>query len=594
MIKPTPDSARVLQFGSIEDESYELQDKDKEFGLRGDPILEFRFGDLSSSNLELHFGDDWGRQRSRSRAISESRSRPVSSIYQDQFPTGIKLVLILASMVLVQFVLMLDLSIIATAIPSITNEFNSLLDVGWYGSSYQLASASLQPMTGKIYSNFKSKWAFFLFFFIFELGSLLCAVAQSSVMLIVARAIAGVGSAGLLTGGLTIVSACLPKQRQPAMLGIMIAIGQLGQASGPLIGGAFTEFVSWRWCFYINLPIGGLIASFLFFVHIPDRVEKPDKAKILSTFASTMDLVGFGLFAPAAVQLLLALQYGGNQYSWNSATVIGLLAGGAGTLALFFYWEHTKGKSAMVPLYLLRQRTVWSSCATMFFNIGVTNIISYYLPIYFQAVEDASPITSGVDLLPNILVQIAFAMVSGLTVQRFGYYWPWVMIGPTASAVAFGLMSTVRPGTASANRIGYQILAGFGMGAGTTMPFVVVQNLVPLAQTPTAMAILLFCQNFGGACFLTFASTVFNQSLPKAIATYAPGANVAEILATGATAFRHVVSSSDLPGVIMAYSVSISYVWYLVCGAAGGALMTGLFMGYRDIRKTGNAPAPAP
>ncbi|KAK8091565.1 hypothetical protein PG997_001926 [Apiospora hydei] len=566
MVEPTSDSARVLQFGSIEDESYELQDKDKEFALRGDPILEFRFGDLSSSNLELHFGDDWGRQRSRSRAISESRSRPVSSIYQDQFPTGIKLVFILASMVLVQFVLMLDLSIIATAIPSITNEFNSLLDVGWYGSSYQLASASLQPMTGKIYSNFKSKW----------------------------HGLSPVGSAGLLTGGLTIVSACLPKQRQPAMLGIMIAIGQLGQASGPLIGGAFTEFVSWRWCFYINLPIGGLIAGFLFFVHIPDRVEKPDKAKILSTFASTMDLVGFGLFAPAAVQLLLALQYGGNQYDWNSATVIGLLAGGAGTFALFFYWEYTKGKSAMVPLYLLRQRTVWSSCATMFFNIGVTNIISYYLPIYFQAVEDASPITSGVDLLPNILVQIAFAMVSGLTVQRFGHYWPWVVIGPTASAVAFGLMSTVRPGTASANRIGYQILAGFGMGAGTTMPFVVVQNLVPLAQTPTAMAILLFCQNFGGACFLTFASTVFNQSLPKAIATYAPGANVAEILATGATAFRHVVSSSDLPGVIMAYSVSISYVWYLVCGAAGGALMTGLFMGYRDIRKTGNAPAAAP
>ncbi|KAI1197699.1 MFS general substrate transporter [Nemania serpens] len=509
---------------------------------------------------------------------------------EEQRVRGIKLVLIITSMIFVQFVVMLDLSIVATAIPSITNDFHSLSDVGWYGSAYQLASASLQPMTGRIYTNFKAKWAFFTFFFVFEVGSLFCGVATSSQFLIVGRAIAGLGSAGLLTGGLTIVTACLPKERQAesldvAMLGVMIAIGQLGIATGPLIGGAFTQYISWRWSFYVNLPIGGVIAAFLIFIRIPDGTEKPPVRDVLRKFVKTMDLVGFALFAPAAIMLFLALQWGGNEFAWNSSTVIGLLVGTVATFAVFFFWESRQTDTAMVPLPIIRQRIVWSSCATMFFNIGVSNCVSYWLPVYFQAVENSSPFMSGVLLLPNILVQSVTVFASGLLVQRFGYYLPSILIGTATSAIGLGLLSTLTPSFLLARRVGFQVLVGFGMGCATTIPFIAVQSLIPLPQIPTVMSIVLFCQNLGGASFLTFAQTVFSQTFDQNIAKYAPTADSAAIEAAGATAFRKIVTAEELGGVLIAYASTIDNIWYLAAGAAVGAFITGMNMGWRDVRK---------
>jgi hypothetical protein len=149
-------------------------------------------------------------------------------------------------------------------------------------------------------------------------------------------------------------------------------------------------------------------------IHVPDQIVKPQNRSVLRTVVEDFDVIGFALFAPAAIQFLLALQYGGNQYAWNSATVIGLFCGAGGTFIVFMVWEYHQGDVAMIPFSMVSERIVWSSCLVMLLLMSMTFCASYYLPIYFQAVKGVSPLMSGVYLLPSILSQLLAAVVSGV------------------------------------------------------------------------------------------------------------------------------------------------------------------------------------
>ena len=167
--------------------------------------------------------------------------------------------------------------------------------------------------------------------------------------------------------------------------------------------------------FYINLPIGGAVAVLLLLIAIPDLTIKDastDKPTFHATLAK-LDLLGFALFAPAAIQFLLALEWGGTRYAWSSSTIIGLFCGAVGTFAIFIGWEYRKGEAAMIPLSMVRQKVVAFSCIVIFFLFGATLTFSYYLPIYFQAVRGVTPTLSGVYTLPVILSQMVFAILSG-------------------------------------------------------------------------------------------------------------------------------------------------------------------------------------
>ncbi|KAI5269649.1 MFS general substrate transporter [Aureobasidium subglaciale] len=525
-------------------------------------------------------------QKSMEKEPDTTSSPPARDDEETSYLSGLTLLSVVVALVLVIFLMMLDTSIVATAIPRITTQFHSLEDVGWYGSSYLLASCALQPLAGKIYKEFSYKWTFLWFFALFELGSLICGVATSSNMFIIGRAVAGLGCSGLLNGALSIIAASVPLTKRPLYMGFMMALSQFGVLFGPLIGGALTEYTTWRWCFYINLPIGGVVAVILFFAPVPAGPEKTEPKKFeLGVFLRSLDLIGFALFAPAIIQLLLALQWGGTEYPWNSSTIIGLFCGGGATILVFMTWEYFKGDDAMIPLSMVKNRIFASSCMTVFFTFSSMLCVNYYLPIYFQAVRGASPTMSGVDLLPSIISQMIFAILSGVGVTKVGYYLPFSVTCGVLTAISCGLLSMLGPHTSMAKWIGYQILGGVGRGLGIQMPIVAVQNLLPKSQASVAMSILIFSQTFGGALFLAFAQTVFNTGLSSALKEYAPEVAAETILAAGATGVRGVVSGAVLPHVLQAYSVAVSHVFYLAAGAAAGATFACLGMGLHSIKK---------
>ena len=166
--------------------------------------------------------------------------------------------------------------------------------------------------------------------------------------------------------------------------------------------------------FYINLPIGAIVVVMLGFIRVPDQISKPKAMTVIRTLPSKLDLIGFALFAPAAIQLLLALQYGGIHFAWNSAQIIGLFCGAGATFIIFMAWEYYKGDAAMIPFSLVRRRTVWASCLVYGFMMAQLFCASYYLPIFFQGVKGVSPTLSGVYVLPGVLGQLFTAMSSGI------------------------------------------------------------------------------------------------------------------------------------------------------------------------------------
>ncbi|RDL38696.1 Uncharacterized protein BP5553_03036 [Venustampulla echinocandica] len=506
--------------------------------------------------------------------------------------TGIKLTVIIAALSVTSFLLLLDMSIVSTAVPRITSDFHSLTDIGWYGSAYLLSriqhcydlfqkeannlesSCALQPMTGKIFSQFDSK-----------LGSLLSAVATSSNIFIVGRAVAGMGASGLSNGGLTIIALSIPLQKRAVYMGILMGISQLGVLFGPLLGGALTEHASWRWCFYINLPAGALAAIFLFFIRIPShhtkRTDKPSFRSILKS----LDLVGFILFAPAAIMFLLALQWGGNTYKWDSATIIGLFCGSAATVVVFIGWEYTRGDSAMIPLSMVKKRPIASSCMVQLFQFGSMLSTSYYLAIYFQAVRGFAPTLSGVYMLPSILSQLMLGIVSGILVGRLGYYLPFIIFGTGLTSIGSGLMSTLTPTSATGAWIGYQIISGAGRGGGLQMPILAIQSNLKPQEIPVGMGLGIFCQSIGGALFLSFAQTIFSTSLVDALPDFAPEVDAQAVINAGAAGARDIVSKALLPGVLLAYNQAVSHVFYLAAGASAVAFVFSWGMGWKSVKK---------
>ncbi|KAK5213706.1 hypothetical protein LTR41_001286 [Exophiala xenobiotica] len=514
-----------------------------------------------------------------------------SSAKEDREPEYLgprALAFLMSSLLLVVIMITLDQSILATAIPKITDHFHTIADIGWYAAAYMICNACLQPLTGKVYTYFSLRYAFLSFVLVFELGSLICAVSQSSTMLVVGRAVAGMGGSGIQNGALTMIAVAAPPSQRPTLMGIVMAMAGAGQLIAPLIGGALTQHASWRWCFYLNLPVGGIVLAVMACIRMPAYKNR----KANWTFRDVIhdfDITGFTIFAPACVMLLLALEWGGSTYSWSSAKIIGLFCGSGGTFIAFFIWEYMHGDDAMIPLPLVRMRVVYSSMAAGFFQFGALLAFAYYMPLWFQVVKGASPTMSAVYVLPTFISQMASAIFAGALVSRIGYVAPFSLGGSALSALSAGLISTFNVHTDAGHWIGYQILNGIGRGMAIQQPIQAVQSVVQPAMVPTVTALVSWSQTFGGAIFIGLAQTAFINLLKSALKSHAPGVDADIVIATGATEYlAELVAKGDTTsrnGVLLAYNDAITKTFYLAIGCALASFVASTGLGKTRVER---------
>jgi MFS family permease len=290
---------------------------------------------------------------------------------------------------------------------------------------------------------------------VFEIGSIVAALAPNSRTLIVGRAITGAGGGGISAGSLILINILVPLQSRPKYSGGVGSMFGLASIIGPLLGGYLTA-VSWRWCFWINVPIGAVSLVVLAFA----TPKTPPAVKPSSTWRSRvaeLDPLGFALIAPATVCLLFALQWGGTQYPWNSGRIIALFVlFGVLTLA-FIAVQAWRKDDATVPPRIFFQRTIFSGLIAATGIGSLLVVFAFYLPIWFQAIQGKSPQSSGLSLLPLLLSNVLVVGIAGVGTSVWGYYTPFMYLGGALCIVGAALISTWQVDTGPGQWIGYQV-----------------------------------------------------------------------------------------------------------------------------------------
>ena len=491
----------------------------------------------------------------------EAEALGPSEQLQKDYPSGLKLTIIIVGLCLAVFLVALDNTIIATAIPRITDAFHALDDVGWYGSAYLLTTCAFQLVFGKLYTHFNIKAVFLLAISVFELGSLICGVAPTSTALIVGRAIAGLGAAGIFSGALIIIAHNVPLQKRPVYSSAVIGMYGIASVAGPLMGGALTDRVSWRWCFYINLPIGGMtIFLITLFLKAPSTQRK-ESSSAMKKFLQ-FDPIGTVVFVPAIVCLLLALQWGGSKYPWNAGRIIALFVVFGVLSIIFVAVQIWKGEDATVPPRIFTQRSILAGTWFGFCLGGAFFLFIYYLPIWFQAVKGTSAIGSGIRCLPLILSQIVGVGVSGGLTTQFGYYTPFMLVSTVLMAIGSGLLTTLKLDSNTGMWVGYQLIFGVGSGAGFQQPVLAAQTVLELHDVPIGVAINMFLQLFGGTIFVSVSQNVFTTRLISNVIAKLPQLDPQQVVQTGATELKGLVHTpADVNTLLQAYDGALTHAF---------------------------------
>ncbi|KAI1332184.1 MFS transporter [Xylariaceae sp. FL0255] len=500
-----------------------------------------------------------------------------------QYPRGLKLFLVTIALVSAMFLMSLDGTILATAIPSITNQFNSLGDVAWYGSSYLFAICAFQLLYGKLYIVYRAKTVFLAAVALFELGSLIAGVAPTSATLIVGRTVSGTGAAGMLSGAVIALRGAVPLRRRPMYSGIMYAMHGISSVIGPLLGGVFTDRVTWRLCFLINLPFG-LVTVVFIALFLPNRAPTqpglPLKGKL-----KQFDLPGTFFLIPSVVSLLLALQWGGSKYPFNDGRIIALFVVAGVLAAAFAVTEIWQGDLATVPVRIVKNKNILGALWYVVFLGGAMLVFSFYLPIWFQTIQGVSATHSGVHTLPMVLSLVLFSIMSGGLATATGQFVPLLIVSSIIATVGAGLLSTLQVDSTIGYWLGYQVLMAAGVGIGLQNAFLVGQVAVPLNDQAVAISVLSFAQTLSSSIFLAIGQAVFQNQLQSALRIQAPEVNPKDVIAGGVTAIRTLVTADQLPSVLGACNTAITQTFYVAVVANGLSLAGPLIMNWLSLKQ---------
>ena len=287
---------------------------------------------------------------------------------------------------------------------------------------------------------------------------------------------------------------------------------------------------------------------------------------------------------PAIICLFLALQWGGTAHSWDSMRIVALLVVAAVLFIVFLGIQYHQQEAATVPPRIFKKRTVWAS-AIFAFNTGVTYLIGvYFLPIWFQAVKGSSAVESGFLIMPLLLGVVVLSVLAGMLVTWCGYYAPFMIFGSILAAVGGGLYVTITPDTTSFASIGFQILAGSGIGCGLQQPLMSVQTVLDISDIATGVSIVIFLQNVGAALAVAVGQTVLANKLVQGLQVLVPDMNPSIVLDVGATSIREHVPEYALEGVTMAYSDALAQT-FIVCAATGvAAFVASLAVEWKSVK----------